>query len=131
MHTSQDGRYLVTTSHVKEKGVHVFIKDDSDDTYQHYWTIPSLGGHDARQAATTMIGRSCLAVATYQSRIYVFDLAGKKLSPWSEQYGFPIESDKWTEDLLCRRDFPTRLMSNPSNEKQLLLVRHVLGLIGL
>ena len=69
-----------------------------------------------------MIGESCLAVATYQSRIYVFDVTNKKLSPWSEQYAFPIESNKWTEDLLCRRDFPIRLMANPTNEKQLLLV---------
>jgi hypothetical protein len=120
IHTSHNGNFLVTTSHLKEDGVHVFMKDG--DTYRHYWTIPSLGGYDARAAAVTMIGESCLAVATYQSRIYVFDLPNKKLNPWSEQYGFPIESNKWTEDLLCRRDFPVRLMANPTNEKQLLLV---------
>merc|ERR1712232_1129796 len=43
----------------------------------------------------------------------------KRLNPWSEQYGFPIE--KWPMEMKNRRDFPVRLISNPSDPTQLIL----------
>jgi hypothetical protein len=62
-----------------------------------------------------------MAVATFTSQVYLFDLTAKRLNPWSEQHGFPIE--KWPSELASRRDFPVRLISNPSDPNQLILVR--------
>jgi hypothetical protein len=121
IHVSQDGKFMATMCHVRENALHIFQRVDGDDgsVYKHYWTLPNLGD---RPASMTMIEISQVAVATYQSRVYIFDIIEKKLSPFSERHGFPIDSSKWTEDLLCRRDFPIRLRINPRDSNQLIMV---------
>jgi hypothetical protein len=120
IHTSETGNFLVTVSRQEEDGIHIFKKTSgaSAATYQHYWTIPGLAG--ARPAALTLIEDDQVAVATFTSQVYLFDLAAKKLSPWSEQHEFPIKN--WPFDLSCRKDFPIRLLVNPSNRDQLVMV---------
>jgi hypothetical protein len=61
-----------------------------------------------------------LAVATFTSYVYIFDLDLQKLSPWSEQHGFTIQ--KWPVELMIRKDFPVRLTVNLSDSTQLILV---------
>jgi U3 small nucleolar RNA-associated protein 4 len=118
IHTSGD--YLVTLSHTKESGVNVFRRSSSSTiSYQPYWTVPSMA--KARPAALALIQGNQMAVATFTSQVYLFDLTAKRLNPWSEQHGFPIE--KWPSELASRRDFPVRLISNPSDPNQLILVR--------
>lgn len=121
---SRNGNFVATMS--RQEGSHAIsifhrIEDDNGKAYEHYWDLPSLGSHQ-RPAAMTMIGDSQLAVATFHAHLYIFDLIGKKLSPWSEQNGFPVQANRWTEDLLCRRDFPLRLLVDPSKENQLIMV---------
>jgi hypothetical protein len=125
IHTSKTGTFLVTVSRQEEDGIHIFRKTGASASapsyYQHYWTIPGLAG--ARPAALTLIEDDQVAVATFTSQVYLFDLAAKKLSPWSEQHEFPIKN--WPFDLSCRKDFPIRLLVNPSNRDQLVMVRLV------
>ena len=84
-----------------------------------YWTVPSLA--KGRSGAVTFIhGEDRLAVATFESNLYIFDLKAKRLTPWSAQYGFPVE--KWPTELKTSREFPVRLISNPSDPSQLILV---------
>jgi WD40 repeat protein len=116
MHTSKNGKYLVTMSKLSENGIHIFQLKGS--SYHPYWTIPSLAG--SSPAALTLIEDDQLAVATFTSHVYIFDLDLQKLSPWSEQHGFPIQ--KWPVELMSRKDFPVRLTVNPSDPTQLILV---------
>ena len=103
----------------EEDRTHIFSKTGaSTASYQDYWTIPGLAG--ARPAALTLIEDEQVAVATFTSQVYLFDLAVKKLSPWSEQHEFPIKN--WPFDLSCRKDFPIQLLANPSNRDQLIMV---------
>lgn len=114
------GDYMATLSHTKGSSVNVFRRSSSSPiSYQPHWTLPTLA--NARPAALSLIeGGQMMAVATFTSQVYLFDLASKKLSPWSEKLGFPVE--KWPSELTSRRDFPVRLLSNPSDPNQLILV---------
>jgi hypothetical protein len=118
---TRSGKHMVTMSHVRENAVHIFqhVDGESRVCFQHCWTLPNLGD---RPASMALIQNNQIAVATYKSRLYVFDMIEKKLSPFSERHGFPVESNRWTEDLPCRRDFPIRLMVNPRNKAQLIMV---------
>eukprot|EP00980_Cylindrotheca_fusiformis_P013737 scaffold3533_cov97-Cylindrotheca_fusiformis.AAC.1 len=112
------GDYLVTLSHTRSSGVNVFRRTAASTiAYKSYWTLPSLSR--ARVAAVTLIEGGLMAVATYTSQVYLFDLDAKKLNPWSEKNGFPIE--KWPPELASRKEFPIRLISNPSDPDQLIL----------
>jgi WD40 repeat protein len=125
IHTSEDGNYLVTLSRLCENGIHVFKRKGS--AYPHYWTIPSLAGE--RPAALTLIQNNQVAVATLTNQVYLFDLEKQKLSPWSEQHGFPIQ--RWPSDMTSRKDFPVRLTVNPSDPTQLFLVSSILFVLVL
>ncbi|KAL3916261.1 MAG: hypothetical protein SGILL_005257, partial [Bacillariaceae sp.] len=125
-----NGKMLVVLSHARDGGVNVYQRKTADGEYRHEWTIPKLGGYDARPAAATFILKDKLAVATYQSHVYVFNVFKKKLSSWSEKHGFPVRSQSWTEDLLCRKDYPVRLMANPKNRGQLIIVSVPLKSLG-
>lgn len=106
-----DGEFMVTSSHARENAIHVFRRRSNNASYEHFWTLPSLGGgSDARPAAVTLIDGKRLAVATYRSHLYLLDIETRSLNEWSEQYGFPIREKKWTEDSLCGRGYPLRLM---------------------
>lgn len=109
--------FLMTISHVEEEAIRIY-KRSSSSSYQHYWTVPALAKD--RPAAATLIQGNKLAIATFSSKIFLFDLMEKRLSSWSEQNGFPIE--KWPVEMTNRRDFPVRLISNPSDPSQLILV---------
>lgn len=105
------GEYMVTSSHSRENSVQVFRRSSSEAPYEHFWTLPSLGGGaDARPAAITLIEGRKLAIATYRSHLYLLDIETRSLNQWSEQYGFPIREKKWTEDSLCDRGYPLRLI---------------------
>jgi len=123
--TSSDRNFLVVMNKTRRDGaIHIFRRQrlankGNDDEYGHYWTIPSLGG--IRPAAIATIGNTQIAVATVSFQIYVFDLDQKKLNPWSETNKFPIE--KWPSEISHRKDFPVRLMVNPKNDSQLIMVR--------
>jgi U3 small nucleolar RNA-associated protein 4 len=117
-----DGEFMVTTSHARENAVHVFRRKSSKASYEHFWTLPSLGGAaDARPAAVALLGGNRLAVSTYRSHVYVLDIETRSLNEWSEQYGFPIKEKKWTEDSLCGRGYPLRLI--PQQNGRLVMVR--------
>lgn len=119
--TSLDGTYLAVMSKMGKTGaVHVYHRPSQSTSYEHYWTLPGLP--NTRAAAIALIGSSQLAVATSSFHIYVFDLAAKKLSPWSEENQFPIES--WPTEISFRKDFPVRLFANPKDESQLIMVSH-------
>jgi len=116
------GEFMVTVSHARDNAVHIFRRRENDAPYEHYWTLPSLGGGtDARPAAVTVLDGNRLAVATYRSHLYIFDIETKSLNKWSEQYGFPIKDKKWTEDSLCGRGYPLRLI--PQQNGRLIMVR--------
>lgn len=118
--TSKD--FLVTLSHARGSGIEVFRRDPSSPlSLESYWNLPMM--ENSRIAATCLLGgndSSQIAIATFASRLFVFDLQSKRLSRWSEQIGYPIK--KWPSELSARRDFPVRLMVHPSNPSQLLLV---------
>ncbi len=117
-----DGEFMVTSSHAREHSVHVFRRSSSTASFEHFWTLPSLGGGaDARPAAVTLIDGKKLAIATYRSHLYLLDIETRSLNEWSEQYGFPIREKKWTEDLLCGRGYPLRLI--PQENGRLIMVR--------
>ncbi|CAJ1935999.1 unnamed protein product [Cylindrotheca closterium] len=114
--TTED--FVVTLSHARGSGVQIFRRDPSSPlSFGSHWTIPSL--QEARVAATCLIEGGQLAVATFASRLFIFDLPAKRLSKWSKQIGYPIKS--WPAELSARRDFPVRLISNPSKPSQLIL----------
>ncbi len=116
------GEYMVTSSHSRENSVHVFRRSSTESPYEHFWTLPSLGGGaDARPAAIAMVDGGKLAVATYRSHLYLLDIETRSLNEWSEQYGFPIREKKWTEDSLCDRGYPLRLI--PRQNGSLVMVR--------
>ena len=117
-----DGEFMVISSHAREHSVHIFRRSSSTASFEHFWTLPSLGGGaDARPAAVTLIDGKKLAVATYRSHLYLLDIETRSLNQWSEQYGFPIREKKWTEDLLCGRGYPLRLI--PQENGRLIMVR--------
>jgi len=116
---SEDGKFLVTMNRSRNNAIHIFLnrKDKNKrkrrmPQFEHYWSLPSLGnGTDAsRPAAITMMNGNKLAVATYRSHVYLFDIDSKKLNTWSEQLGYPVTDNKWTEDSLCGRGYPLRLI---------------------
>mmetsp|Transcript_23727 Transcript_23727/g.51872 ORF Transcript_23727/g.51872 Transcript_23727/m.51872 type:complete len:496 (+) Transcript_23727:1160-2647(+) len=114
--------FMVTLSHARENGIHVFRRSRRQKSFQHFWTLPSLGAAtdiDARPAAVTLLDGNKLAVATYRSHLYVFDIETKSLNEWSERNGFPIKDRKWTEDSLCGRGYPVRLI--PQSNGRLVL----------
>jgi len=115
--TTED--YVVTLSHARESGVQVFRRRDpaSPLSFESHWTLPSL--EEARIAATCLMEDGQLAVATFTSRLFIFDLQARQLSEWSKEIGYPIQ--KWPAELSARRDFPVRLIANPSKPSQLLL----------
>jgi U3 small nucleolar RNA-associated protein 4 len=125
LRTSENGKYLVAMTKSSQDGIHVFQRraesssSSSSELYSSYWMIPGLA--NARPAAVAFLGETQLAVATVSFQIYIFDLPGKKLSPWSEANGFPIQ--KWPSEISHRRDFPVRLFANPQNQSQLIMVR--------
>ena len=89
--------------------------------YKHFWTLPKLGDAvDARPAAIAILDRNRLAVATYRSHLYLLDIETRSLNQWSEQYGYPIKEKKWTEDSLCDRGYPLRLI--PQQNGNLIMV---------
>lgn len=105
------GEFMVTSSHARENAIHIFRRRTSKASYEHFWTMPNLGGWaDARPAAVALLDKKRLAVATYRSHLYLLDIETRSLNKWSEQYGFPIREKKWTEDSLCGRGYPLRLM---------------------
>jgi hypothetical protein len=118
----RNGKMLIVSSHTRDNAVHVFSREQDDGNYQLNWTLPKLGSYDARPAASIVVMKSKLAVATYQSHVYLFNIKEQRLSSWSEKHGFPIKSEKWTEDLICRKDFPVRLMENPKDRSQIIIV---------
>ncbi|KAG7370078.1 hypothetical protein IV203_027824 [Nitzschia inconspicua] len=117
----RNGNTFVVTSHTRDNAVHVFKRESDDVEYHHDWTLPKIGAFDTRPAASIVVMKYKLAVATYQSHVYLFNVKNKRLSSWSERHGFPIKSEKWTEDLLCRKDFPVRLMENPKDKSQIII----------
>ncbi|VEU40989.1 unnamed protein product [Pseudo-nitzschia multistriata] len=113
--------FLVTLSHAQENAIHIFRRKTKNRPFEHFWTLPSLGGGtDARPAAVTLLDGNKLAVATYRSHLYLFDIETKSLNEWSEKYGFPLKDSKWTEDALCDRGYPVRLI--PRQNGRLVLV---------
>ena len=118
---SSDDRFVVALIKTeKDGGIHVFRRrHDESEGYDHYWTIPGLAG--SRPAAISVVGKSQVAVATVSFQIYVFDMERQKLSPWSEENKFPIE--KWPTEISHRKDFPVRLIVNPDDDTQLIMVR--------
>eukprot|EP00934_Nitzschia_sp_Nitz4_P008367 Nitzschia sp. Nitz4//scaffold103_size77763//71204//74282//NITZ4_005454-RA/size77763-processed-gene-0.14-mRNA-1//1//CDS//3329532355//8357//frame0 len=112
---SNSGEYIVAMSKSKEEPMYMFRKNDVG--FQHYWTVPALGG--ARAADCCFLGDGQLAVATASFEIYLFDTVAKKLSPWSEERGFPVK--QWPVELSNRRDFPVRLTASPDKPSQLLM----------
>lgn len=116
-----DGEFMVTCSHSRENAVQIFRRSSKKASYEHFWTLPSLGGGaDARPAAVALLDGKRLAVATYRSHLYLLDLETQSLNEWSEQYGFPIREKKWTEDSLCGRGYPLRLI--PLQDGRLVMV---------
>ena len=112
----------MTSSHARENAIHIFRRRTSKASYEHFWTLPNLGGGaDARPAAVALLDKKRLAVATYRSHLYLLDIETRSLNKWSEQYGFPIREKKWTEDSLCGRGYPLRLM--PQQNGRLVMVR--------
>jgi len=108
--------FLVTVRHERENAVHIFKRTDKHARYEHFWTLPNLGGGtDARPAAVTLLDGNKLAVATYRSQLYLFDIETRSLNKWSEQYGFPLKDRKWSEDSLCGRGYPVRLIPLPND----------------
>lgn len=106
-----DGKFMVTASHAREHSIHVFKRSSISSSFEHFWTLPSLGGgSDARPAAVTLVDGKKLAIATYRSHLYLLDIETRSLNEWSEQYGFPIRENKWTENSLCGRGYPLRLI---------------------
>lgn len=117
-----DGEFMVTVSHSCDNAIHIFKRTSKKRPYNHYWTLPSLGsGNHARPAAVALLDGNRLVVATYRSQLYVFDMDTKSLNEWSEKYGFPIKDKKWTEDSLCGRGYPLRLI--PHENGRLIMVR--------
>lgn len=109
-------KFLVTVCHERENAIHIFQRAGKQEPYEHFWTLPSLGGGtDSRPAAVTLLDGNKLAVATYRSHLYLFDIETKSLNKWSEHYGFPLKERKWTEDSLCGRGYPTRLIPLPND----------------
>ena len=116
-----DHEYMVTSSHAREHGIHIFRRKSRKGLYEHFWTLPSLGGGaDARPAAIALIDGKRLVIATYRSHLYLLDIETRSLNEWSEQYGFPIREKKWTEDPLCGRGYPLRLI--PQENGRLVMV---------
>lgn len=106
-----DGEFMVTSCHARENATHIFRRRNSKASFEHFWTLPSLGGDAGdRPAAVTLLDKKRLAVATYRSHLYVLDIETRSLNKWSEQYGFPIRKKKWTVDSLCGRGYPLRLL---------------------
>ena len=117
--------YVVTLSHSRESGVHIFLRDQKSPlSFQSHWTLPSM--EKTRIAAVCLLEEGQLAVATFASRLIIFDLQNGTLGKWSEEIGYPIK--KWPAELSARRDFPVRLLVNPSNPSQLLLVSTTLDI---
>ena len=139
---SEDGKFLVTMNRSRNNAIHIFlnIKDKNKrkrrmPQFEHYWSLPSLGnGSDSsRPAAITMMNGNKLAVATYRSHVYLFDIDSKKLNTWSEQLGYPVTDNKWTEDSLCGRGYPLRLipLKEQTDDSRLIMVRPVIYLFFL
>jgi len=106
-----DGEFMVTSSHARDNAIHIFRRGNSKASYEHFWTLPNLGGGaDARPAAVALLDGKRVAVATYRSHLYLLDIETRSLNEWSEQYGFPIREKKWTKDSLCGRGYPLRLI---------------------
>ena len=116
-----NGNFLVTSCHARENAIHIFRRRSSKKNYKHFWTLPKLGDAvDARPAAIAILDRNRLAVATYRSHLYLLDIETRSLNQWSEQYGYPIKEKKWTEDSLCDRGYPLRLI--PQQNGNLIMV---------
>jgi len=127
IHASDDGKFMVTMSHTRENAIHIFYRKDHKAHYEHYWTLPSLGGSSngnddsSRPAAIAIVDGNKLAVATYRSHIYLFNIESKSLNEWSEQHGFPIKDNKWTDDLLCDKGYPLRLIPIKDQKDRLIM----------
>jgi hypothetical protein len=76
------------------------VGDETDSSYTHFWTVPSLGsGAAARPTCICFLDAAaapgpnglqpstslCLAVATASSAVYVFDVRQQRFHAWSEQ----------------------------------------------
>ena len=117
-----DGEFMVTSCHARENAINIFRRRNNTSPFEHFWTLPSLGGGvDDRPAAVALLDKKRLAVATYRSHLYVLDIETRSLNEWSKQYGFPIRKKKWTEDSLCGRGYPLRLL--PQQNGRIVMVR--------
>ena len=63
-----------------------------------------------------------LAVGCVNFGFYVFEVAERSLSAWSEDGGVPVSASLPIE-LSQRNDFPVRIGLNPADPSKLILVR--------
>jgi hypothetical protein len=126
IHSSEDGKFMVTMSRTQDNAINIFYRKSNKALYEHYWTLPSLGSaNDSRPAAIAIVDGNKLAVATYQSHLYLFDIESKSLNEWSEQNGFPIKDNKWTDNSLCGRGYPLRLIPLQQQKDRIIMVRSI------
>ena len=131
IHSSEDGKFMVTMSRTQDNAIHIFYRKNKKSLYEHYWTLPSLGSaNDSRPAAIAIVDGNKLAVATYQSHLYLFDIESKSLNEWSEQNGFPIKDNKWTGNSLCGRGYPLRLIPLQQQKDRIIMVRSISKLMN-
>lgn len=86
------------------------------DEIVHYWTLPDVG---SKITAFAFLSDGTLAVACERFSFYLFDVANRCLTTWSESAGIPMEMPS---EIASRRDFPVSIGVNPATPNVLFLV---------
>ena len=121
---SSDGTWLAVARFSSGKGaVHVFALPVHDSgRYRHWWSVPVT---DAPATCVKFLGgrsgEPSLAVGTCRNEFYIYNLARRSLSHWSNDMGLPPQ-DSLPNNLTSRSEPVTRIMSNQVNPEKFILV---------
>jgi hypothetical protein len=133
---SVDGKWFLTARNSADgDGQISFFFRDAVDTPLHrrWWTLPAF---EVPLSAVSFLAQGTradssqtqlLAVAGINHAIYVFDVDGRRPSPWSEEAEYPL-SNKLPPEMRHRNYYSLRFANNPASPSHLLLVRNALML---
>jgi U3 small nucleolar RNA-associated protein 4 len=104
-----------------EGSIQVFSRINS---YHHWWTLPCLEApHSCLKFSSGKNADPALLVTCNNGSFYVFNLAKKCLSEWSEDLGVPA-SQYLPREIPLYLDYPTRLAFNPATPNKFLMGGH-------
>ena len=136
------GNFIATLSSGKEGSVQVYRSSrgdnrDKDDNgqaaLQHWWTLPYVGKRSSaigflQHSSTASSEQIQLAVACVNYSFYIFDVAGRTLSKWSEQQTTASGVVRMVLPVAIKQNLlpnnvPNAIRSHPQDSNTLLLVR--------